>query len=155
MQSLTTFWRAVAAVDPKNGDLDEGTRFPLCRPETLRTAWLGAGLVDVAVEPLEVRRGFGSFDELWRPFLGGQGAAGGLIATLAPAHRNTIGKEFEARLPIEPDGSLSLTARAWAVRGRCIGAAVARRASCPAGPHRASTSSGGLKHPPDGHDRHV
>ncbi len=117
MQSLRLFWDAAAAAYPSHGELDEGARFPICQPDALRTAWADAGLGDVATHALEVRRRFGSFDELWRPFLGGQGAAGGYLRQLDEAARGRVREEFRARVPLSGDGSIELTARAFAVRG--------------------------------------
>ncbi|HEY0120025.1 MAG TPA: class I SAM-dependent methyltransferase [Cellulomonas sp.] len=117
MQALRLFWQAVAAVDPEHAALDEAARFPLCRPETLRSLWLEAGLGGVTGHPLDVRRRFASFDELWEPFLGGQGPAGHYLAGLGGGERSRVADEFRRRLPVAPDGSVELSARAWAVRG--------------------------------------
>lgn len=118
MEPLRLFWDAAATVDPGRADLDEGVRFPICRPDALATAWQGAGLTDVAVEGLVVHRVFASFDELWAPFLGGQGAGGGYLATLDGPTRDGIGDALRARVPAGEHGSIRLAARAWAVRGR-------------------------------------
>ena len=59
-----------------------GRRFPLCRPEPLRLLWTDAGLTGVEVRPFEVPTVFAGFDDYWRPFLGGQGAAPAYLATL-------------------------------------------------------------------------
>ena len=118
MQALRIFWQAEAAVDPAHAALDEAARFPLCRPDALRAVWLEAGLRDVTAHPLEVRRRFASFDELWDPFLGGQGPAGSYLAGLDGPARSRIADEFRRRLPVAPDGSVELSARAWAVRGK-------------------------------------
>lgn len=117
MRMLHLFWRAAAEADPGGADLNEGARFPICRPDALRAAWRDAGLENVTVEALEVSRRFASFDELWAPFLGGQGAAGGYLAEVDGARRSGIAERFRALLPVAPDGSIELRARAWAVRG--------------------------------------
>ena len=36
MQFLRYFWDAVVALEPAAIELDEGKRFPVCHPETLR-----------------------------------------------------------------------------------------------------------------------
>ncbi|MFJ3723173.1 class I SAM-dependent methyltransferase [Streptomyces sp. NPDC090045] len=118
MAFLRRFWDAAASVDPAASTLDEGRRFALCRPGPLRALWTGAGLVDVTVEPIEVPTVFSGFADLWEPFLSGQGPAPGYVATLAPAARDRLRTRLAATLPTGPDGSVSLTARAWAVRGR-------------------------------------
>ncbi|PZF85496.1 class I SAM-dependent methyltransferase [Jiangella anatolica] len=118
MELMRHFWAAAADVDPGGAALDEGTRFPLCRPEPLTELWEDAGLADVTVRPIDVPTRFASFDDYWRPFLAGQGAAPGWLATLPPSRRDEIRDAVRARLPIAADGSIALTARAWAVRGR-------------------------------------
>lgn len=117
MQLMRHFWAAAADVDPAGADLDEGTRFPLCRPEPLRRLWQAAGLADVTVRPIDVPTAFASFDDYWRPFLGGQGAAPGYLATLPRSRQEAIRHAVRVRLPVAADGSIALTARAWAVRG--------------------------------------
>ncbi|CAM5345367.1 class I SAM-dependent methyltransferase [Streptomyces avidinii] len=118
MTFLRRFWDAAAALDPAARALDEGRRFAHCRPGPLRDLWTGAGLVDVTVTPIEVPTVFAGFADLWEPFLSGQGPAPGYVATLAPAARDRLRTRLEGLLPAGPDGSVALSARAWAVRGR-------------------------------------
>ncbi|HWH00444.1 MAG TPA: class I SAM-dependent methyltransferase [Pilimelia sp.] len=117
MAMMRHFWDAAAVLDPDGAALDEGSRFPLCRPDNLRVLWAGGGFDDVAVRAIEIPTHFGSFDDYWRPFLGGQGAAPGYLATLPEPRRQALAELLRERLPAAPDGSLPLTARAWAVRG--------------------------------------
>ncbi|MFC0439963.1 class I SAM-dependent methyltransferase [Kutzneria buriramensis] len=118
MAMLRHFWDAVIAVDPKAADLDEGRRFPLCRPEPLAALWAAAGLLDVQVESIEVPTVFTDFDDYWQPFLGGQGPAPGYLASLPDDHRRAVRDLLRIRLTTLDDGSIPLTARAWAVRGQ-------------------------------------
>ncbi|OLB81018.1 MAG: methyltransferase [Actinobacteria bacterium 13_2_20CM_2_71_6] len=118
MAMLRYFWDAAAALDPAAAELDEGRRFPLCRPEPLRELWTGAGLSDVAVQPIEVPTAFDDFADYWTPFLGGQGPAPGYVASLPEDGRTALRELIRDRLPTGADGSIRLTATAWAVRGR-------------------------------------
>ncbi|MDI2126008.1 class I SAM-dependent methyltransferase [Yinghuangia seranimata] len=118
MGFLRHFWDAASLVDPSAAALDEGRRFPVCRPEPLRALWAGAGLVDVAVAPIDVPTVFPGFADLWEPFLTGQGPAPGYVSTLAPAARDRVRDALARAVPARPDGSIALTARAWGVRGR-------------------------------------
>ncbi|MDP4500400.1 class I SAM-dependent methyltransferase [Nonomuraea turcica] len=117
MAMLRYFWDAATVLDPAAATLDEGARFPLCRPERLGELWTGTGLSSVAVEPIEVPTVFADFDDYWMPFLGGQGPAPGYVMALAEDHRTALRDALRRRLPTGPDGSIALTARAWAVRG--------------------------------------
>ncbi|RFU19149.1 methyltransferase domain-containing protein [Geodermatophilus marinus] len=117
MQLIRRFWDAAAALDPRARELDEGARFPLCRPGPLRSLFTGAGLVDVRVHPVDVPTRFRDFDDCWTPFLGGQGPAPGYAVSLAEDRRSELREHLRVRLPYDPDGSIPLSARAWAVRG--------------------------------------
>jgi SAM-dependent methyltransferase len=117
MELLRRFWDSAAAVDPSARDLDEGVRFPLCRPDALDALFRGAGLGHVVCEAIEIPTRFSSFSELWTPFLGGTGPAPSYVASLEPRQRETLARHFEDSLPREPDGAICLAARAWAVRG--------------------------------------
>jgi SAM-dependent methyltransferase len=118
MGFLRRFWDAAIEVDPSAAALDEGRRFPLCRPERLADVWADAGLVDVSTASIEVPTVFADFADLWEPFLAGQGPAPGYAAALAPADRDRLRDALSAAVPRRPDGSIALTARAWAVSGR-------------------------------------
>jgi hypothetical protein len=115
MELIRTFWDAAIALDPAAADLDEARRFPLCRPGPLRSLFETAGLSDVEAAPIEVPTVFADFDDLWQPFLGGQGPAPGYVAALPTTRRDALREHLRAALP---DGPIPLRARAWAVRGR-------------------------------------
>jgi SAM-dependent methyltransferase len=117
MRSLRLFWDAAAQLDPAAADLDEGRRFPLCRPEPLADLFSQAGMADVRTTALEAVRSFASFDDHWQPFLAGQGPAGTYLAGLNPDRQAALADRLRERLPAEPNGSILLSARAWAVRG--------------------------------------
>jgi SAM-dependent methyltransferase len=116
MAMLRHFWDA-AALDTDAAELDECRRFPMCRPEPLTRLWTDAGLDGVTVQAIDVPTFFSDFDDYWQPFLGGQGPAPGYVAALGSDQRHALRDLLRARLPLAPDGSISLTARAWAVRG--------------------------------------
>jgi SAM-dependent methyltransferase len=117
MSITRRFWDAATYLDPTATDLDEGRRFPLCRPEPLHALFTGAGLHAVEVRALEVPTVFADFDDYWRPFLAGQGPAPGYAASLPEDRRRALRELLRTRLPTGPDGSIRLTARAWAARG--------------------------------------
>jgi SAM-dependent methyltransferase len=114
MQMMRLFWDVAIELDPAAADLDELSRFPLCRPEPLRTLFTDAGLDNVAVAAIEVLTDFKDFDDLWTPFLGGQGPAPGYCMRLPEDRRAALRDRLRASLP---EGRILLRARAWAVRG--------------------------------------
>jgi SAM-dependent methyltransferase len=121
MELLRLFWDTAVDLDPAAAALDEGVRFPICRPDPLRAAFLDAGLGDVAMTPVDIDTHFVDVDDLWTPFLGGQGPAPSYLASLDDRARDAVRDRLCRRVPTGTDGSVSLRARAWAVRGRVSG----------------------------------
>ena len=118
MELMRRFWDAAVDLDPAAAALDEGIRFPLCRPEPLRAAFGEAGLTEVEVGPIDIPTPFRNFDDYWTPFLGGPGPAPGYTKSLAEASRLALRERLRTTLPLTADGHIELTARAWAVKGR-------------------------------------
>jgi SAM-dependent methyltransferase len=121
MEFLRRFWDAAAAVDPRARAEDEGNRFPICRPDALEALFRGGGLRDVACRSIEMTTRFSDFADFWAPFLGGTGPAPSYVAGLELRQREALAEHLERSLPREPDASICLTARAWAVRGVATG----------------------------------
>ncbi len=117
MEMMRRFWDAARALDPAAAALDEGARFPVCAPAALSRLFGGAGLAEVSTFPVEVPTVFRDFDDYWSPFLGGQGPAPGYAASLSEHRRSELRERIRAGIPVGPDGSIRLTARAWAARG--------------------------------------
>lgn len=117
MELMRYFWDAAVELDPNAAKLDEGFRFPLCHPEALEKLFSSAGLESVEVKSIDIPTQFSSFDDYWRPFLGGQGPAPAYAMSLDGAARARLRDRIRDRVPIGTDGSISLTARAWATRG--------------------------------------
>jgi len=117
MLFLRHFWDAAASQDSAAAALDEGKRFPLCRRDALTALFRDGGLGDVRCEPVEIRTVFASFDDYWRPFLGGTGPAPSYVASLGADRRALLARRLDEALPRGPDGTITLGARAWAVRG--------------------------------------
>ncbi len=118
MELMRHFWDAAVALDDSARDLDEGRRFPLCRPAELERLWREADLDDVEARAIDVPTVFRDFDDYWSPFLGGQGPAPSYALSLTEERRDTLREHLRGALPVRPDGSIPLVARAWAVRGR-------------------------------------
>ena len=117
MELMRLFWDAAVELDPDAAEMDEGVRFPSCRPEALAAQFAEAGLAEVEAAAIDIPTRFADFDDYWRPFLGGQGPAPTYAMSLDEANRARLRDRIRARIPVEADGSISLTARAWAVRG--------------------------------------
>ena len=116
MQFIRHFWDAAIALNPAAAALNQGERFPICRPEPLAALFQSGGLQEVAVRSIEIQTVFRSFDDYWAPFLGGQGPAPTYTMALGEAERTALRERLRAALPAADDGSIPLTARAWAVR---------------------------------------
>ena len=120
MELMRRFWDAAAALDPRGNEVDEGKRFPVCKPEPLRRLFEAAGLTGVETRAVDVPTVFCDFDDYWTPFLGGQAPAPAYCMSLSEDARVRLRERLRETLPAEPDGSIRLTARAWAVRGRKV-----------------------------------
>lgn len=117
MQFMRYFWNAAVALDKTVFVLDEGQRFPVCQPEPLNQLFQAARLEKVEVHSIDVATTFRNFDDYWSPFLGGQGPAPSYTMSLSEEKRVALREHIRLILPIAPDGSIHLIARALAVRG--------------------------------------
>lgn len=117
MQFLRAFWDEAVALDPSAAQLDEARRFPICQPDALIQLFEQAGLEAVTTEVLQITTVFPDFDAYWRPFLGGTGPGPAYVATLDPDAQARLRLSLERRLLRAPGGSISMTARAFGVRG--------------------------------------
>ena len=104
-------------MNPTDREKDEGVRFPICRPEPLRSLFEAAGLRQVTVNAIDVPTPFDDFTEYWTPFLSGIAPAPGYCVSLDDSSREKVRSLLQRTLPTDPDGKILLAARAWAVRG--------------------------------------
>lgn len=121
MDFMRIFWDAAVELAPDAAEMDEGVRFPVCRPERLVELFEGAGLNGVEVTAIDVPTPFANFDDYWQPFLGGQGPAPSYLTSLDEAARARVRERVRKALPVQDDGSISLVARAWAIRATVAG----------------------------------
>jgi SAM-dependent methyltransferase len=117
MQLMKCFWDTATRLDPSARRLHEGRRFGVCRPAPLRALFVDAGLMGVEVEPIVVPTVFASFDDYWTPFLHGEAPGPSYARSLGDDEREALRTALRRRLPIKDDGSIHLTAGAWAIRG--------------------------------------
>ena len=117
MALMRHFWDAAIEQDDAVRAKAESLMFEICKPGPLRNAFQRAGLTDIEVEPIDIRTVFRNFDDYWAPFLTATGPAPLHALGLSETDREDLRRRLEARLPTEPDGSIHLTARAWAARG--------------------------------------
>ena len=118
MEMIRCFFDAAVALDPAAAAAaDEGSRFPICNPEGLTALFTSAGLHEVATLGIDVPTHFRDFDDYWMPFLAGTGVAPAYAMSLSNPKRAALRERIKASLPVQPDGSIRLIARAWAVRG--------------------------------------
>ena len=108
---------AAIAVSPSDARLDQAERFPLCQPQPLQALFERVRLNSVAVRAIEIPTVFRDFEDYWTPFLGKTGAAPTYLASVSADVREAIRRRLGSRLASRPDGSITLSARAWAVQG--------------------------------------
>jgi SAM-dependent methyltransferase len=116
MELMRVFWDAAVALYPDSAKLDEGIRFPVCNAEALEALFTSAGLNGPATTAIDIPTLFASFDDYWQPFLGGQGPAPAYVMSLDEPSRARLRDRIRERISVRADGSILLTARAWAVR---------------------------------------
>ena len=109
---LGLFWSVARELDP---DVDDESRLAGAREGHLAELFAAAGLRDVEATTLTADREHATFDEWWEPITRGVGPAGSYVATLDPRHRDELRDRCLARIPAGP---FTVTARAWAARGR-------------------------------------
>ncbi len=117
MELMRFFWDAAVELAPHAANMDEGVRFPLCRPDALHTLFADAGLQVVGTSAIDIPTTFANFEDYWQPFLGGQGPAPAYAMSLDEPARARLRERIRERLPVAADGSIPLIARAWTVRG--------------------------------------
>jgi SAM-dependent methyltransferase len=117
MEFLRLFWDAAVGLDQDARQLDEGVRFPLCQPDALMELFSTCGLHKVRCEALEIPTAFASFDDYWRPLLGGTGPAPSYVASIDDERRAALARKLEQVIPRSAEGRILLTARAWALEG--------------------------------------
>ncbi|WP_426247090.1 class I SAM-dependent methyltransferase [Nocardioides sp. LHG3406-4] len=109
---LTTFWRAVAELEPGHaGEAElagtrEGQLAELCDR---------AGLTRIEQSDLTVRASYATFEEWWEPYTHGVGPAGSHVASLAEGAREELRARCEELCPPAP---FEVTASAWVVRAQ-------------------------------------
>lgn len=117
MEVMRQFWDAAIEVTPGDAKLDQGTRFPICRPESLEALFQSVGLSQVSARPIDISAVFQDFDDYWTPFLGKIGSAPTYLASVDEETRERIRQVLQTRIVPEQDGTIALGIRAWAVQG--------------------------------------
>lgn len=113
------FWDTAAGIDPKAGVArDRLFSGALALPNGLPDLFRAAGFSDFQSGSVTIRMNYASFDDYWKPMLGGQGPVGAYVGSLPDDMRQRIEAAVRiAYLSGAPDGERSLTATAWAVKG--------------------------------------
>lgn len=115
---VRAFWSAAITLDPAARDLTEDGRFPFCTPQGLMDLVSAAGFAGVECSAIEIPTVFRDFEDYWQPFTHGGGPAPGYCASLDAVARQRLRAKLDADLPRQPDGTIALRARAWAVKAQ-------------------------------------
>ena len=103
--------RIGAAPPPVPGTEDSGL-------EALAGLFAGAGLKGVASRTIDVTTSFPDFEDFWRKQTPAYSPTGNAVASLSDGDRGKLIELVRASLPPGPDGSISCSARANAVKAR-------------------------------------
>ena len=109
---LGVFWRVARELDP---DVDDESELAGAHEGDLAELFDHAGLEDVVDGIVYATVEHPTFDEWWEPFTLGVGPAGAHVRGLEPAARDELCERCRALLPGAP---FTVTAKAWAARGR-------------------------------------
>jgi SAM-dependent methyltransferase len=114
------FWDTAAGIDAgAAGARDKLFSGALALPDGLVRLFEGTRLDRIERASITIRMDYAGFDDYWQPLCGGQGPVGTYLAGLAPDLRARIEEAVAtAYRSGSPDGPRSMTATAWAVRGR-------------------------------------
>ena len=99
MDLMRFFWDAAVEIDPDAAAMDEGARFPMCRPEPLTDFFVRAGLREIEITAIDILTHFRDFEDYWRPFLGGQGPAPAFAMALDETARAQLRELIRSRIP--------------------------------------------------------
>ncbi|MEI6829317.1 MAG: methyltransferase domain-containing protein [Synechococcaceae cyanobacterium ELA445] len=86
------------------------------RLDVLRVLWASAGLGDIQTRVISVERTYTDFDDVWSTLLGGP-SAGQALAAMNEEERSGFRELLRVRLQPAGSGSISLGARAHAIKG--------------------------------------
>jgi len=117
MNMLRIFWEVADAVDKDKHLIEEP--HPLLDRDGLSALWEEAALGEIVSAPLDFDMRFLSFADYWEPFGFTQGPAGAYLRSVSARVRDEIERELRSKLLAgKPDSPFTLSARAWAIRGR-------------------------------------
>jgi SAM-dependent methyltransferase len=116
MEMMRRFWDAAEATDPASAAIAETHAWPVTRAGGLADAFSAAGLAAVEERAIDIETRFSDFDDYWLPYLGGGAPAPAYALSLDEERRGRLRERLRRTLPTRPDGSIVLTARAWAAR---------------------------------------
>jgi ubiquinone/menaquinone biosynthesis C-methylase UbiE len=114
------FWDTAAALDVE-ADRARARHFssPLTRAGQLEAAFAAAGLREVEARPLAMHMRYADFADYWEPIANAQGPLGDYVKRLAPSALAVLAAAVErAYRSGGSDGPRSLSATAWAAKGR-------------------------------------
>lgn len=117
MQMMARFWDVAVVVDGNLTADHEAARFASWNTDRLGALLESAGFGSVETREIVVDTPFADFDDYWEPFLGATGVAPAYLRSLESELQAEIRDRLRDALPTAADGSIPLTARAWAAKG--------------------------------------
>jgi SAM-dependent methyltransferase len=117
MEFLNYFWDIAVELNVGASNFHEGRRFPDSNAEHLMGLFNRVGFSNIEAAPLQIVTHFRDFSDYWNPFLGGQGPAPTYVSKLDYSEQSRLRAALAQKLPCKDDGSILLTARAWATKG--------------------------------------
>lgn len=116
MEFLHHFWVSATELKQDASNSNEAKRFFTWTHALLKKLFMDAGSENIKTTLIVLDTNFTDFDFFWNPFLGGQGPAPSYLMSLDDTEREKLKELQYQKLPIHPDGSISLSAKALAIK---------------------------------------
>ena len=117
MEWLKYFWDVAILLDADANAYDEGQRFPICHPDRLNELFTIAELQNIETHAVDVPARFDNFEEYWNLFQIGSFPAPAYLKALPENKQLQLKDKLRDTVPTQPDETIELITRAWAIRG--------------------------------------
>ncbi|MFQ5703786.1 MAG: class I SAM-dependent methyltransferase [Gemmatimonadales bacterium] len=120
LELIKYLWHAAVDLDPSAAATDPARRHATCNPHGLQLLLEGHGVTNVSTTALQAATVFDDFDDYWEPLRAAQGSVTALFESLSEIEIEQLREGVRLCLPIRADGTIPLSAKAWAFRGQTL-----------------------------------
>jgi len=117
LELVRAFWNAAVSVTPDARRFSDAVRFSWCNEDSLTDLMVEAGLKEIKSERIVIPTLFENFEDYWQRFSKGAGPASSYYKQLPLSEQTEIRTTLQNSFTYNPNGSLELSAAAWALQG--------------------------------------